>query len=243
MSTCLCEAPAPVASLPKDLCEMHSHDSGCDCQQSGSETISPPKTVIVFDWDDTLLASTFLTNAGLKVDEPFELTGSLKTDLLELESSVITLLSLAANHGSIVIITNAETGWVELSASRFLPRVLPYLKDIRVISARSTFEAAYPNSPAEWKLQAFTEEVKRCSDSFKCEPSNVLSVGDSHTEREAVHSVGRTLNNAKIKSVKFIERPTLEQLRKQCELVASNLPQICAYDGHLDLLLTTPMVH
>eukprot|EP00274_Cyanoptyche_gloeocystis_P007502 CAMPEP_0196657990 /NCGR_PEP_ID=MMETSP1086-20130531/26447_1 /TAXON_ID=77921 /ORGANISM="Cyanoptyche gloeocystis , Strain SAG4.97" /LENGTH=248 /DNA_ID=CAMNT_0041991333 /DNA_START=148 /DNA_END=894 /DNA_ORIENTATION=+ len=247
MSACeVCSAPAQV-NLDKDVRLDEVIDvlpSPVDSKPSRLLPVpeEPSRTVIVFDWDDTLLASTWLTAAGLKVDEPFELTESLKQDLTALENAVITLLNVASNHGTPVIITNAETGWVELSSSRFLPLLLPYLKELRVISARSTYEPAFPNAPMEWKLQAFTEEVKKTASLTGEAPLHILSVGDSHTEREACHAVGRTQSSYKVKSIKLIERPTIEQLRKQIELVTSHFSSICSYDGHLDLLLTTPLV-
>jgi hypothetical protein len=39
------------------------------------------------------------------------------------------------------------------------------------------------------------------------------------------------------KSVKFAERPTVEQLRRQLELVLNCLASLAAYEGDLDLML------
>ena len=50
-----------------------------------------------------------------------------------------------------MIITNAGTGWVELSSLRFLPRLYKELihnadkKGLRIISARSKFEKEFPS--------------------------------------------------------------------------------------------------
>lgn len=69
-----------------------------------------------------------------------------------LQASVVLLLKRAQLFGKVMIITNAETGWVELSAKRFMPEVVPYLADLDVFSARSHFEALAPDSPSEWKV-------------------------------------------------------------------------------------------
>jgi hypothetical protein len=66
---------------------------------------------------------------------------------------VIALVDRAVKSGPVVIITNAETGWVELSCKKFMPRVLPFLAGVKVLSARSTFESLYPDSPADWKVR------------------------------------------------------------------------------------------
>jgi hypothetical protein len=56
------------------------------------------------------------------------------------------------------IITNAAEGWVQMSARRFLPRVMAELKnDVKIISARTKFERLYPQDYQEWKIKAFLE--------------------------------------------------------------------------------------
>jgi len=67
---------------------------------------------------------------------------------------------------------------------------------------------------------------------------NVISFGDSHVEREAVRAVTRGLPNTKTKSVKFAEKPSLEQLRRQLELVTNCFQYIHSHEGDLDLQLT-----
>lgn len=70
------------------------------------------KTIIIFDWDDTLLSSSFLSGKGYRLDS--ELVrgkgDELDLQLQQLEQSVITLLTTALSYGEVHIITNAETG-------------------------------------------------------------------------------------------------------------------------------------
>lgn len=110
------------------------------------------ETCIIFDWDDTLLSSSWLAHNGLRLDAPEQVPPEAAALLAVLEESVAALLERALRCGSVVIITNAETGWVELSCRRFLPRCVPVVSRIRVISARSTYETLHPDSPADWKV-------------------------------------------------------------------------------------------
>jgi hypothetical protein len=57
-------------------------------------------------------------------------------------------------------------------------------------------------------------------------------------EREAVRAVTRGLPNTRTKSVKFAERPSMEQLRRQIELVTNCFQYIHNHEGDLDLQLT-----
>lgn len=197
------------------------------------------ETVIIFDWDDTLLASSFLASKGYKLDSTMERTPEIDNQLKHLESSVIALLTMALNFGRVHIITNAENGWVQLSAQKFIPGVLPLLgSKVKVVSARSSYESMFPVSPQapqKWKFCAFQEKIM--SSNCKCE-RNIISFGDSQVEREAVRLVTRGLQNTRTKSVKFAEKPSMEQLRRQIELVTNCFAYIFKYDGDLDLELT-----
>jgi len=198
------------------------------------------KTVSVFDWDDTLLASSFLAGKGFKLDSEIEKSVSPELQLPELESSVVAVLTLALSFGPVCIVTNAEHGWVQMSAEKFIPGVLPLLSKVKVLSARSTYEKMHPDSPVKWKFCAFQEILNGVyGNGFDSKSTrNVISFGDSHVEREAVRAVTRGLPNTKTKSVKFAERPSMEQLRRQIELVTNCFAYIHNHEGDLDLQLT-----
>lgn len=67
---------------------------------------------------------------------------------------------------------------------------------------------------------------------------HVLSFGDSHVEREAVRAVCKNVPATRTKSIKFADRPTIEQLRRQLELVIQCFAYLTSHDGDLDLQLT-----
>jgi hypothetical protein len=109
--------------------------------------------VIIFDWDDTLMSSTWLASHGLRLDEPEVVPPQAMKLLAQLEASVVNVLQRALFLGHVTVITNAETGWVELSARKFMPGVLSILKHVHVVSARSLYERLAPESPADWKVR------------------------------------------------------------------------------------------
>jgi len=194
------------------------------------------RTVIFIDWDDTLLCSSFLSSAGYRLDSESVAT-PICEQLKELEVSVIAMLTLATKFGDVHVVTNAETGWVQLSAKKFMPGVLPTLEKVKILSARSTYEPMFPDAPLKWKFYAFQEKLAAYLAEIGVE-KHVISFGDSHVEREAVRAVTRGLQNTKTKSVKFAERPSMEQLRRQLELVTNCFQYIHNHDGDLDLQLT-----
>jgi len=195
------------------------------------------ETMIIFDWDDTLLASSFLSSKGFRLDTDPKRILECEAQLKELEQSIISVLTLAQQYGDVHIVTNAETGWVQLSAQKFIPGVLPYINKLNVLSARSTYEGRYPDAPLKWKFYAFQDKLASLFAQPK-KSKNIISFGDSHVEREAIRAVTRGYPNTRTKSVKFAERPSLEQLRRQIELVTNCFQYICNHDGDLDLQLT-----
>lgn len=202
------------------------------------ENVPPPtRTIIFMDWDDTLLCSSVLANQGIKLDSDMENAGELMAQLEELADSVISVLNVALTYGSVYIVTNGETGWVQLSAQKFLPSVVPMLEKLRVLSARSTFEAMFPDSPMKWKFHAFQESLNQEYADSHCF-RNVLSFGDSHAEREAVRLVTRGHPTTRTKSIKFAERPTIEQLQRQLELVSNCFQYISSHEEDLDLCMS-----
>lgn len=60
------------------------------------------------------------------------------------------------NCGTTYIITNAGEGWVQYSAEKFMPSLLPILEKIIIISARAKYEHL-TSDYTKWKLHAFLE--------------------------------------------------------------------------------------
>lgn len=194
-------------------------------------------TIIFLDWDDTLLCSSVLSCQGIKLDSNLEGATDLLRQLDELSTSIINVLNIAETFGEVHIVTNGETGWVQLSAQKFVPRVVPYLEKLRILSARSTFENLFPDAPMKWKFHAFQESLQPLYSGPDC-LKNVLSFGDSHAEREAIRAVTKGLANTRTKSIKFAERPSIEQLQRQLELVGNCFQYIFNHEEDLDLCMS-----
>lgn len=177
----------------------------------------PPQhqTVVIFDWDDTLLPTSFLQRSQ-------DQAPARKKCLQGIENIGKQMLELALQMGHTFIITNAMEGWVEHSAAKYMPQLLPVLQRIHIISARN-YEQQYPGNYSQWKIQAFLG-VQRTLDSQII--TNLISIGDSNFEMDAVHVMGQEFEQALVKTIKFKANPTDEELHKQLELVAQKLEKI-----------------
>lgn len=74
----------------------------------------------------------------------------------QLEVIAKQILELSVQNGKTYIITNAGEGWVQFSAERFMPSLLPILSKITIISARAKYEHITKDY-TKWKLHAFME--------------------------------------------------------------------------------------
>lgn len=173
-------------------------------------------SLIIFDWDDTLLCTSFLTPNGV-YDETLKLSEKDKEKLAKLEFSVLRLLTISIEKGDVYIITNAGPGWVEFSAEKYYPSVSNLLSKITIISARGEYESKYPNNSRMWKIQAFSNMQKKFDSDLV---TNIICLGDSFIEMEAGHTLASKFQQAFIKTVKFRDSPKPEELNKQLTLVA-----------------------
>ena len=173
-------------------------------------------SIIIFDWDDTLLPTSFLTPNGF-FNENMELSNEDQEKLLKLEKSVFLLLTEALEKGNVYIITNAGKGWVEYSAQKFYPSIIELLSKIEIISARGEYEKIYPGNSREWKIQAFLNLLNFVNVKLV---TNIICIGDSLFEIEAGRILASKFKEAFIKTIKFKEAPKLDELIKQLDLVS-----------------------
>jgi len=166
-------------------------------------------------------------------------TAEQQEQLNVLASRAIETLRVAKRHGNVVLVTYAEHGWIELSCQKFMPSLYSSLANVKILSARSTYEQRGVTHPKDWKYYAFESEISSFIEMFPGDQrKNVLSFGDSPHEREALIRVTDRLRNCCTKSMKFTERPSLEQLSKEHELISGCFRDIVSHNGNLDLCMS-----
>lgn len=230
----LSEDDGSADSTEIDGLSEHDSESDSDDVDIG---VSPQQTLIIFDWDDTLLCSHWLRAQGLELDNGCVVSAAQQALLDSLATSAANALRQASRLGEVVLVTNAEHGWVEMSCSKFMPALAPLLKPFRVISARSTYELQGWDSPYDWKRLAFAAEIANFCKRPGPSQHNILSIGDSAHEREALIQATDQLQGCYVKAVKFALKPDVEQLQQEQELVASCLLDLVHHGGNLDLCL------
>jgi len=237
--------PAPPSAPPVDaeVAARPLQRAGADVGAAGrSAPFTREETLFVFDWDDTILPSSWIQSQGLRLDAGSVVCAWQRARLAEVAAAAGETLRLAKLCGTVVLLTNAERGWIELSCLKFLPELLPVIEGIKIVSARTTYERPDCAQPLQWKLRAFEAEIARaCGAEALADPArrkNIHSLGDSVHEREALLRATVGAPNCCWKSLKFVDRPDIWQLLSQHATVVHSFDQVVQHDGNLDLTLS-----
>lgn len=187
---------------------------------------TPPSiTLIILDWDDTLLCTSWVRSSSR---DSCQMTKHLQ----RLENVVLEILEEVEKLGQLCIVTNASIEWLFESARRWLPSVAHRLPYIQVVSARDKFEKMYPSQPIMWKCEAFMQ-LKENSKQI----ANLIAIGDSEAEMQAIVKLAQLYDTAFTKTIKFQEHPSIFELIKQLELVTPRLSVIVGKAQNLRITL------
>lgn len=256
------EAPAAMVpfALGKDAASDCSTDLGSDISVDELQhrdftdgavgmvtSFLADAALIIFDWDDTLLPTSWLGQLGPLCDDGPEIDEQQRVQLERLARCVARTLVAAKERGKVVIVTNAEEGWVESSCARFMPSLLPLIRSIVVVSARSTFQRRGVLAPTAWKYRAFAREFEAWrQEGVRAtvfpgaaatiqRRQHVISIGDSLHEQQALAWATWGAPGCWAKSVKFMRRPDVELLAEQHQLVSDCFGQLVDLDDNLDV--------
>lgn len=170
----------------------------------------PENTVIIFDWDDTLLCSTALHCC-------------LPNQFEELEATVEAMLLMAMSLGRTMIVTNAMESWIQETARRFMPRLIPILDRLPIVYARNNWERIWPGDTFAWKRECFREIL---SDQLGSN-MNLVVLGDSLSEIRAAEALASFLGTeALVKTVKFKALPSPSDLLGELRTLGPELAKL-----------------
>jgi len=197
------------------------------------------RSLLVLDWDDTLSPTTWIGKHGLTLQSP-TVPDELRKELDAHAKKVVRTLDVACDLGRVIIVTNAERGWVELSAKKFLPEVCSRLEGIQIVSARTQYETESCQNPIEWKMRAFLTVARAHVSAFGPDPS-LISVGDSVHERVAALRAWPLISqegaSPLVKCLKLPEQPGIATLGLVQDMLQATLATLVAHPSNLDLCL------
>lgn len=255
-------SPAAVLMQLAKVQRPRTSEAGSD-GDSEDKDIVPEGRILIFDWDDTLLPTWFITDV-IYPCHPEAKTGALPAtssyfEPLASHADIVKALLVAASAiGPVAIVTLARRDWVMTSAERFLPgidwRELFSELEISVLYAREHLarkHAAFAqvedgvNPFVLAKRNAMAKFVRRWLRERRGSRLNVISVGDSLVEQEAVKEVlwsleGDPKYSPMCKTVKLMDDPPLCHLTGQLTIISAWIHRLFMHDGDFDLNLEDP---
>ena len=207
-----------------------------------SEPVNRPltvfdRTLIVLDYDDTLFPTTQFCDDGYSTQlmcSGAPLTAQCQQQVFDVENEALRLLNLAQQNGSVVLLTNAEPRWLELSSHHYMARLEQALQSgVRVVYGRE-WQSHHPTQPGMWKQMAFESELARLRNSIGQEAEiRLVSIGDSTFERNAAEKAGKEDGNVEVKTIKLVNLPNPSMLKQQLKLLGVALVDILNREGPL----------
>jgi hypothetical protein len=162
------------------------------------------------------------------------LSEELKCLFSILEEKIIKILNLSINKGNVYIITNSSMSWFIHSSEKFFPNLSSILDKIKIISARDEYENIYPRDSKIWKQKAFNNLENEIDNKL---PTNMICFGDSLNELEAGKNFASHLRDSFVKTIKFKEKPEIEDIIKQLNLIENKLNFIYSKAKNLSIVV------
>ena len=189
-------------------------------------------TIFIFDWDDTLFFTTHLDPS--KNSMRFNESALEKKMIKSIEYYVEEILSKALDKGTVLIITNSSEGWVEYCVFSYYQNLIPLLKQINIISARTLYEQEFPSEPLTWKIKTFNDLTQKFNFE-KCLLTNIICIGDDNSEIIAAKKLANNFENCLVKTIKLRESPKLKELIKQLILINEQILRVYSYPKSLTI--------
>ena len=201
------------------------------------ESPATPKTLLIFDFDDTLFCTKYFDSFSLPYLDIFtfkisleEINPCLFKEIKELEKSIIELfVKHQTNNYDIVIVSNADLKWINNCLTHFLPELNDYLteNEIKIHSAKNTFSKIV-KAPADWKLKCFKQVIEEMYGEDVFFDLNVISLGDGKEEKKAVFNLAKNFKFRKLRAkfIRMISFPSAASIILQLKYLNDNLNEM-----------------
>ena len=219
-----------------------------DTASTTGDTISLSKTLLIFDFDDTLFCTKYFDTFSLPYKDIFDFKLSLEQtnpclfkEIKELEKMLLELFFKLQNSDyDLSIVSNADLKWINNCLIHFLPEFKDYIQDngIKIYSAKNIIVNEKNRNSKIKCFEKVVNEIYSSEKDTENEPEllnfelNVISIGDGLDERKAVFSLNKNKNkfnfcqNIKSKFIRMIDNPSASSIILQLQYLSDNIQSI-----------------
>jgi len=208
-----------------------------ETSSTSGDTILISKTLIIFDFDDTLFCTKYFDTFSIPYKDIFnnmisleEINPGLVIELKQLENTILQLFNNLQKKYDIIIISNAEIKWINNCMTYFFEQLNEYINEnkIKIYSAKNIFSKLIKDK-SKWKIKCFKKAIKELYKDDINIDLNVISIGDGIEEKEAVFNLTKNIEfNKKIrpKYIKMISFPSVSSIILQLKYLNDNINDI-----------------
>ena len=229
--------------------------SQSDTASTTVEGVSISKTLLIFDFDDTLFSTKYFDSFSLPYKDIFDYKVSLEQlnpclfkEIKELEKNLIEIFSLAQEGGTPpVVVSNGDMKWIKSCLIHFLEEFNDFIEEngIKIYSAKNIFcgekNNEFKKESTFWKVKCFEkvvndvffEEKKNYENENESNIElNIISIGDGDDEKKAVFNLTKNKNkfpfiqNIRSKFIKMIDSPSAASIILQLQYLLENMNKI-----------------
>jgi len=207
-----------------------------ETSSTSGDTIYISKTLIIFDFDDTLFCTKYLDTFSIPYKDIFnnmisleEINPGLVIELKQLENTILKLFNDLKKKYDIIIISNAEITWINNCIAYFFEQINEYFNEneIKIYSAKTIFSKLIKDKN-KWKIKCFRKAIKELYKNDLNIDLNVISIGDGIEEKKAVFSLTKNVefNKIKPKYINMISFPSAASIILQLKYLNNNIDDI-----------------
>lgn len=201
---------------------------------------------IIIDWDDTLFPTSHVQTLIERGKDPC--ADDAFMDIMAAHAAVVKeFLQTARKSARVAIVTLAKRPWVDNTAKKYWQHLdfdaLLSELEIPIYYAQEFLTPAEKRAQVEGvdlyviaKRNAMAKSLRTFRKGSSCVINNLISIGDSFAEHEAMKEVGWSMDSRTVcKSVLFVGEPGIGTLTDELRLLIPSIGRVVAVQEDLDL--------
>jgi hypothetical protein len=186
---------------------------------------SKKETIFLFDWDDTLMCTTFVLS---KVQPLSEEEIKITTNLGE---KVTIFLEKCSKCGKIIIMTNSSKEWLKKTSEQYLKIKESFFSNIKIISTRDLF-LKNDIKKEKWKEMALNELLKKSGDNIE----NLICASDSEEDINLFKNISKLREEINVSTIKFKSKPSPQIMIREIDYLKNTIFDTIGKNKHYYLI-------
>jgi hypothetical protein len=204
----------------------NSQSNSCSKASTGKSSISSNKeTIFLFDWDDTLMCTSFvLSKVQPLSEEEIKLTTNLG-------AKVTIFLEKCIKYGKVIIMTNSNQEWLKKTSDQYLKIKESFFNNIKIISTRDLYLKSNKKKE-KWKEMALNELLIKYGDKIE----NLICASDSEEDINIFKNISKLRKEINISTIKFKSKPSPQIMIKEIDFLTKTIFDTIGKSKHYYLI-------